>query len=376
VALGATLVRLSDPTVTPHDDFIASWAAGRLAATGANPYDPDAVLAVQRTAGWPKAIPYRTWYPPWTLPLLEPFGLLPYAAGRLLWYALQIAACGVSARLLWRHYGGDVRAGAASFVVAATFAPALVAIRTGQISPLLLLGVAGFLDLTRARRWVAAGACLTLVAIKPALLHVTWIAVLLWIVAERRWRVALGAAGATLALTAAALVSDPDAISQFLAMALHDAPAPRVSTAGMALRLAFAAQSGRDAAWLGLLPPLLGGAWLAIRWRGRAATWDWAEEMPLVLIASLVTTAYGWIYDDIVLLVPAMQIALATLAGRTRTAPSVVVGGWLAGNAAIAAMDVVRVDAFWYVWVPLAFAVWYATARVRAVPLGAAVARA
>jgi hypothetical protein len=374
-ALAWILVRLSDPALTPHDDFISSWAAGRLNATGHDPYDPVGVLAVQQTAGWTKPIPYRIWYPPWAMPLLAPFGLLPYATGRLLWFALHIGACLVSADLLWRYYGGDARSRGLSWVVLSTFWPALIEVRTGQISALILLGLVGFLHLVRARRWAAAGACLPLVAIKPVLLHLLWIAVLLWVVAERRWRVVLGAAATALALVALAVVSNPPVVAQFVHMALHDAPQPLVSTPGTVLRLAVAAGSGRDAAWLAIVPPLAGTIWLAFRWRRREGGWNWRDEMPVLLLASLLTTAYGWIYDDIVLLVPVMQVAVALLAGRARTSRAVIVGSYLLLNAGIVAMNVVRVEAFWYVWVPLAFAAWYAIARVRtAAPQPAAAA--
>lgn len=375
--LGAVLFRLSDPAVTPHDDFISSWAAGRLNAEGRNPYDPDQVLAVQRTAGWTKPIPYRIWYPPWTMPLLAPFGLLPYATGRFLWFVLHIAACVVSADLLWRHHGGDRRSRGLSWVVVSTFWPALIEVRTGQISALILLGLVGFLTLVRARRWAAAGACLPLVAIKPALLHLVWIAVLLWVIAERRWRVIVGAAAATLALVALALASNPSVVAQFVDMAMHEVPQPLVSTPGTLLRLAVAARSGQDAPWLQLLPPLVGTVWLALHWRRRVGAWDWRDEMPPILLASLLTTAYGWIYDDIVLLVPVMQVAVAVVAGRTRTSPALIAGGYLLLNAAIIAMNVVRADAFYYVWVPLAFAAWYAAARMRGgAPETSALARA
>ena len=373
VSLGWMLVRLSDPALTPHDDFISSWAAGRLHAAGRNPYDPDQVLAVQRAAGWTKPIPYLVWYPPWTMPLLAPFGLRPYATGRLLWFALHIATCVVSADLLWRHYGGDPRSRALSWVVLSTFWPALIEVRTGQISALILLGLVGFLHFVRARRWAAAGACLPLVAIKPLLLHLFWIALLVWVIAERRWRVVLGAVGTTLALVALAVASNPSVVGQFVEMAKGGIPQPLVSTPGTVLRLAVAARSGRDVSWLQVLPPLVGVVWLAFHWRRCEGAWEWRDEMPVVLLASLVTTAYGWIYDDIVLLVPVMQVAVAVLAGRTRTSPAFIVGGYLLVNAGIVAMNVVRVEPVWYVWAPFAFAAWYAMARMRAVAPGTAV---
>jgi len=363
-----TLVQLSDPTRTPHDDFISSWAAGRLNAEGRNPYDPDQVLAVQRTAGWMKENPYRIWYPPWTIALLAPFGVLPYGVGRLLWYAVNIAACVASAGLLWRYYGGDPRARAMAWLILATFWPALIDIRTGQISAFVLLGLAGFLHFERARRWTAAGACLPLVATKPVLLHLVWIAILLWVIAERRWRVLVGAVGATLGLLALALAFNPSLIAQFAHMAMHDVPTPLVSAPGTLLRLLVAQRTGHDAFWLQFVPPLASVVWLAWRWWRRAGDWQWQNEMPVLLIASLLTTAYGWIYDDIVLLVPVTQVAVETLARRTRTAPRIIVASYLLVNATVVAMNVVNVDAFWYIWVPLAFAAWYAVSLRRRPP--------
>src|SRR5262245_24983390 len=85
--LALQLLRLSDPYRTPPDDFISSWAAGRLVVAGENPYDAGRVLAVQRTANWTNDVPYRVWYPPWAMPVLGAMGVLPYATGRFVWYA-------------------------------------------------------------------------------------------------------------------------------------------------------------------------------------------------------------------------------------------------------------------------------------------------
>jgi hypothetical protein len=88
-----------------------------------------------------------------------------------------------------------------------------------------------------------------------------------------------------------------------------------------------------------------------------------------VLIVSLATTAYGWVYDQIVLLVPVVAFAAVVARSGGLVGHGPAVAGYLAVNATILAMNVAGVDAFWYIWVPFAFAGWWL-----AVPAGAALA--
>jgi len=243
-----------------------------------------------------------------------------------------------------------------------TFWPAVIGVRTGQISVLLLLGLAGFLFLVGERRWITAGACLPLVAIKPQLLHLFWIALALWVIREHRWGVLLGAAAATLALVLIATAADHGVIGQFLFMAAHEAPQAPASTLGTTLRVVVAAQTGREHFWLQFVPPALSLFWFLPYWRRKRGNWDWREQAPIVVLVSLVTTACSWIYDDIVLLVPIVQIAVVAAVVR-RSALRGAVAGYVALNIAIVAMNVVGTSPFSYVWVPFGFAAWWLAAR-------------
>jgi len=360
---GLQLLVRSDPYRTAPDDFISSWAAGRLLVSGRNPYDADEVLAVQRTANWTESIPYRIWYPPWAMPILAGFGILPYALGRFLWYLANIAACLVSADVLWRYYRGPPGLRPALWVLVLTFWPAVIAVRTGQISALVLLGVAGFLVLTEHRRWLLAGACLPLVAIKPQLLHLFWLALILWIVRERRWDVLLGAAGTAVALVLVAMAVDPAVVPQFLHMAAYEAPQAPASTLGTVLRLGAAEATGRDRFWLQFVPPLLSLAWFIPYWRRWRDRWDWREQASTIVLVSLLTTAYGWVYDQSVILVAIVEVVTALLRSGRLTREHAVIGGYLGINGAIFAMNMADVDAFWYIWVPFAFAAWWGVRR-------------
>jgi hypothetical protein len=61
-----------------------------------------------------------------------------------------------------------------------SFIPVLQALDVGQISPLILLGVTGFLYFTHSCRWTLAGCCTVLISIKPQLLYLFWPILILW----------------------------------------------------------------------------------------------------------------------------------------------------------------------------------------------------
>src|SRR5690349_4995580 len=79
--------RFTDPSVLRVSHFIQYWAAARVHLAGGDPYSLEQVRALQVVAGWPADEPlhFFMWNPPWMLPLLLPFGLLPFAVGRAAW---------------------------------------------------------------------------------------------------------------------------------------------------------------------------------------------------------------------------------------------------------------------------------------------------
>src|SRR5258707_11971058 len=74
----------SDAGFLPPDDFLQYWAAGRLNATGGNPYHADELLPLQQAAGRPAARSAgMMWEPPWGPTLALPFGILPLRTRQL-----------------------------------------------------------------------------------------------------------------------------------------------------------------------------------------------------------------------------------------------------------------------------------------------------
>lgn len=351
---------LARPSFMALDDYVEYWTAARLNMTGGNPYDPDQMEALQRQIGRAEQVPIMMWNPPWTLALLMPLSLFAYPSSRLLWLLLNLGAVMWCAGWLWTCYGGAPEKRWVAWLAAFTFGPLLHAIKAGQISPLLLLGVAAFFFfVSKGWEW-AAGASLILCTFKPHLVYLVGLAVFLWAVHQRRWRVLVGAAAALVIAMGVAWLVNPALVSQYRHALAHYPPEQWATpTLGGVLRLVL----GTERFWLQFLPSAVGAVWMVAYWLRHRGEWRWARRLPVVLLVSVVTAAYGWTFDQVVL-IPALLPAAMALA----------VGGWRTQTARKAALVVgyVLIDGFllfssmvqiWYWWQAPFFLLWYLAAQ-------------
>ncbi len=340
--------RLTDPALLRPSDFVEYWSAGRLNLAGANPYGAAELFALQHDYGCPDDRPVTMYNPPWALPFVMPFGALDYGTGRLAWLLLHFALVLVCAGAAWRLLGGPHERRWLAWALALTFFPTLIALRMGQLGPLMLAGLVGFLYFLR-RRWDgAAGLALVAALVKPQLFHLVGLALVLWALRERRWQVLGGAAAGLVVATGLALATNPHVLAQYADLMAHRPPAECLSpTLGAVLRTAF----GRERFWLQFLPPLAGIAWLLPYWLRHRRDWDWSVRLSPVLLVSLLTTSYGaWAFDLVVLLLPVLATAASLCRAGHRRAALAVLAAYLVLNAAALAMNLLGVDGFWFVW--------------------------
>jgi hypothetical protein len=301
IVLALQLQRLTPAFAAATDDFVQYWTAARLLLAGDNPYDPAAMLPIQQEAGRPRDYALLMYNPPWTLTAVLWTAFLDYPTARAVWLLVSLASIVVSADLLWRLYGNPEQKRWLAWTLGLTFMPALLALDMGQIGPFILLGLTGFLYFSQQNRWFMAGACLTLVAIKPQLLYLVWVALLFWVIKERRWVLLLGGAAASALAMALPLLLNPTVIGDYIYLTRAYPPftiwAP--PTWGTVLRLWF----GVEHVWLQTLPVVLGLAWFLYHWRRHHNRWDWSQQLPALLLVSLLTTPYGWLHDQVVLIV-------------------------------------------------------------------------
>jgi Glycosyltransferase family 87 len=327
----------------PYRDFTAYWGAARVFLAHQNPYAQQPLFDIQRSIGWPEPGAIRAYNPPWSLPLFAPIGLVPFAPAQIFWLILSLAIEAFAALAMWSYFGGAPRLRWIALVVALTFVPLGETDRLGQITPLILLGLVAFLLLVRAQRWFLAGLLLLpALGLKP---HITWLvtlAVLLWCVQQRRWRLLFGAFAALAASTGVVAFFDPAAFHYF--GNIYGQAIDQVCGLGGGLRILFGVQH----TWLQYAPCIPGLAWLLWYWARHRHAWNWPEHTPLLLLVSLVTSPYAWHLDSIVAL-PAF-IALAAR-GAWRSPLAVI--GWLIVQAAIFASPSHGIDALASaLWIP------------------------
>lgn len=352
----------------PPVDFAAFWAAGNLVVRGENPYDPVAIRARQREIGGLNAdAAIMMWNPPWVLTLVLPFGLLPFRAAYGLWALAHVGLMLASAELLWRGFAPADPAGRArharlrwvAYAVALSFVPTTYLIGIGQLTAVVLAGLAGFLVFSRGGRPLLAGMAAAVTAAKPHLLTLFAAWMLAEVLCSRAGRRTL--AGGALVGVAACLVTtlvNPGVWGHYYRAITAPADADHISVTNWAtpviaswVRVALPGQPF----WVQLVPPVLAVAGFAVwylaggRPRGPRAR---AELLPWVVAGSLLVAPYGaWPFDLVLLLVP----ILASAARVARApAPAAVAAGvaWLAAvNAALLAMMLARASSEMYVWV-------------------------
>ncbi|MCD6289304.1 MAG: DUF2029 domain-containing protein [Anaerolineae bacterium] len=328
------------------DDFVEYWAAGRLYLSKLNPYDPLALLKVQETAGWLNHRPLMMWNPPWTLAVVIPFSALVYRAARLIWFLVQSALILAGGGVLWHLYRPEDKRWWLGGLVGVCFAPSLFAMGVGQISPMLFGGWVAFLWLVRHRRDILAGIALFFVTFKPHLLYLFWIFLLLWTWRTRRWRVLAGLAAALVVAMLTLTAYSPALVWQYVTAMVQRPPLYWATpTLGTLLRLIF----GYDRGWLQFVPSLIGALWglvLAGRWGER---WNWMEAGPLILLLSLVTSAYGWSFDQIMLLPAVIRSGALVLTYPRRR--WMWVFGFVVFEGVALAQNIARLNDVGFVWV-------------------------
>jgi len=115
---------------------------------------------------------------------------------------------------------------------------------------------------------------------------------------------------------------------------------------------------GWDKSWLPFVPTVLGGIWFLFYWRHHRRTWVWAEQMPVLLMVSLITAAYRWNHDQVVLLPVLVQATAWISHSRQRLTASLAIVFYLA-ICTLALSNVLPTGDFWRIWMAPALLLGY-----------------
>ncbi len=366
---------LSKPKYLLSDDFVRYWASGKLNLQGINPYDPQIIRQLQLELGgavvWSDTTSI-TLTPPWVMPLLMPMGLFSYPTSRLVWLLVSVLILVFSSQLFWHTYAGNRKLRWLSILVVFIFAPTISVLEKGQITNLVLLGLAGFLFYTSVKRndWLA-GLCLSLVSFKPQVILVFWLALIVWVIQQRRWLIVISTTMGVLSLTLISLAFNPHIIQQYLEMlqsyGISDWANP---TFGAYLRFFW---FGTNQFWLQFLPAVFGAVWFLYYWHGHHHSWDWLSELPIILLVSLITSPYAWTYDQVILIPPTIQAAVL-LAEDWKHRRVIIFGILFLALNLLNLLLHMRLDDFWFIWFSPALSIWYLL-LCRQYPYGAGYSR-
>jgi len=276
--------------------------------------------------------------------------LLNERVAAIFWSLLLIACLFVSIRMAWKMTGlprSDL------VWLGYCFPPALFCVILGQTSVLLLFGLCLFLRFHRTSPF-AAGAALWFCTLKPHLFLPFALALLIWIVFTRAWKVLAGVLAAFAAGAAVTTAIDPLAWAQY---------ACYVRTSTMTREFTpYFGELLRDridpaAEWLAFVPAILGCAWaLAYFWKRRRA-WNWLEQGSLLMLVSLLVAPFGWIFDQS-LAMPA--ILFASSRARSRAVFPVLALIYLAFEIQLIYSKMYSPA---YLWTAPAWLAWYLWAR-------------
>jgi hypothetical protein len=360
IVLGVGLVQFDRLFRTPLNaplDFAAFWAAGHLAVEGANPYSGDQLRAAQASVGLTD-LAVIAWNPPWTLALLMPFGAVPFRAAYGLWVLIHFGLLISAVLLLWRSVDGAKRLVWVPLLIVLTFGPTAFLIGMGQLTAVVLFGLAGFAAACRANRPFLAGAALALGATKPHLL----IPLAVWFLFSA-WRNSFGRRALLGALAAGGLMCVPPMLavpgvwSDYLT-AVTGPSDPRIRPlaewkpplVGWWVRQAVPGAPF----WVQWLPGVVAAVVVAgwcLKRRTQLTPTAALAHLPWLVGASLLVAPYGaWSYDLVLLLVPVLGVAAQLARTPNRRAIAVFAVGLACVNVVSLVMMLNGVSSEWYVW--------------------------
>ena len=285
---------------------------------------------------------------------------MDYPTGRVFWLLLHIVILFFCTKLIWPLYGGQEGKSWIALIILSTFTPLIFALRMGQISPVILLGIIAFLHFQRSQKGWWAGSLVMLAAVKPHLLHLFWLALLFWALDRRQWHILAAGALTIVTATIIPLIFNHHLLNQYFLTTSQQPPIQWATpTIGSLLRTFW----GVDKFWLQFVPMLLSFVWFIFYWRAHRKSWSWVEQTPLLLLVSIATTSYGWEYDQTVLLLPVLSIFISlSVSPKRLQLPSIaIIISYIVINGLALMVNLFERPVFF--WMAPAWLIWYLIAR-------------
>lgn len=316
VAVAAVFSRVSllnDLLETKVNDFYQYWTMGRMYLAQGNPYNPaEFLVELQRYYPEQSAGVYPFYFP-WVVPILAPFGALPYSTAHLIWFVLSFAIVISSSFYAWKLYGGKSTRLWVMLLVIISFFPIIFSLFLGQATVFLLVGFAGFIYFIRKRQDFLAGVAIQFLLIKPNVVYLVLLSILVMVLVQKRWKVVAGGAVGLVVLLALSYAIHPRIFELYLQSMAQNPP---TEVLGASLYGMISGLLNRQVTGLLYVPVAVGVIGCLAYIFKNNKQWDWSKHLNVPLILSILTTPYIWIHDEIILVFPIVYVV--SLFAKTR----------------------------------------------------------
>ncbi len=345
-------------------DFFQYWYSWGAIREGNNPYDPILAGEIQKATPHISLNRFMSWNPPWTFVLLSPFTSGPFERCAMFWMAFQVVLLGVIAHVTPLALGERVPSLVLRAVTPIVFFPALESLYYGQLGVLLATSVALFLFFQQHGSFFLAGLSLLPLSVKPHLFVLFILPGAQWLLGLPRsqaLRFMCGAlAGFTLLISITCTLAPHVLYDWIAAMRGGNSssftegtiPFPFWQTATLTTWIRIALTSHEIPSWpLTVVPlaALIGTITYFLRQKGPII---WKDIAPPLLCLSLVTSSYGWVFDQSVLIVPHTAIICGALSLQRRAVRVVLLA--TAFGLQILAIYLSDMPQHFFVWLPIA----------------------
>jgi hypothetical protein len=306
-----------------YGDFVIFYAAGNIVGSGAGHrlYDPALQYRAElpfapEVREWQRALPYN--HPPFEAWLFVPLARLRYFPAYCLWLAINLVIVG---GIEWLLRSEVELVGKHSLwfweIASLGFFPVFLSLLQGQdVLLLVLLYVLSYRALKRGAEW-KAGTWLGAGLFRPQGV----LPLLIVLALRKRWRVLGGAAAVAGVLGAISIatvgwseaIRFPAAVMQMEREgggAPEPADMPNVRGVAAMLRGATGNSAGSrasDAMVLAVSIALL--VWVSTKWRERPPGAEWDLGFALSVVATVLASYHGYVYDLSLLALPILLVA-------------------------------------------------------------------
>ncbi len=341
-------------------DLTVYWCSFKLFLSTSNPYDAHSMLLEQQKLS-PVATGNMAWNPPLIFVLLGPFFWMSIDRVRVLW-SFVTTLCAILTAFLTFELAGKRPRSALWIFLPITFCPFLYEMSVEQISSYLTLIFVISLILFRRGRFGWAGALAGFLAVKPHMFYLP----LLWCFAvtllRKRWYFALGFLGSVSIASALTEVVHPGIHSQWISR--ENWPTQYVGSTLSSLARAVVSP-GISSGVLQLLFPALAGIILLAAVVKCADVSRLDKYMMLSILLCPITAPYGFVFDQVVLIVPVIAIfAIAASPEVSVVRRRVIVVGLVLTYVTLLTFAAVQICGFalgWYAAPPMILALWALT---------------